>query len=88
MLNIYTKDVRMFLYKPNISVHIFDSTKVTVCPPKNTLTNLNYDIEMLGNMTVNEEVRNELNKFIVDELHDPYFESIMKNLTAFHEENK
>ena len=69
-------------------MHIFDSSKVTVCPPKNTLTNMNYDIEMLGNKSVNEEARNELNKFIIDEIHDPYFESIMKNLNAFYEENR
>ena len=48
---------------------------------------MNYDIEMLGNKSVNEEARNELNKFIIDEIHDPYFESIMKNLNAFYEEN-
>ena len=31
--------------------------KVTVCPPKNTFTNLNYDIEMVGNRTLDNEVR-------------------------------
>ena len=63
-------------------------TKVTVCPPKNTLTNLNYDIEMHGNMTVDEERKTELTNFIMDELHDPYFENMMENLNSFYEENR
>ena len=31
--------------------------KVTVCPPKNTFTNLNYDVEMLGNKTLDDDSR-------------------------------
>ena len=33
--------------------------KVTVCPPKKTLTDLNYDIEALGNMTLDIDVSNQ-----------------------------
>ena len=52
------------------------------------MTNLNYDIEKFGNLTVDEQKRNELNKFILEELHDPYFESMMKDLKSFYEENR
>ena len=31
--------------------------KVTVCPPKNTFTNLNYDLMMLENMTLDNDTR-------------------------------
>ena len=34
--------------------------KVTVCPPKNTYTDLNYDLMMAENMTLDNTTRNEL----------------------------
>ena len=43
---------------------------------------------MHGNMTVDEERKTELNNFIMDELHDPYFENMMENLKFFYEENR
>ena len=52
------------------------------------MTNLNYDIENVGNLTVDEQKRNELNMFILEELHDPYFESMMKDFSSFQEENR
>ena len=33
--------------------------KVTVCPPKNTFTDLNYDLMMTENMTLTQEMRDE-----------------------------
>ena len=33
--------------------------KMTVCPPKNTNTDLNYDLMMTENMTLDNETRNE-----------------------------
>ena len=62
--------------------------KVTVCPPKNSFTNLNYDLEIIGNKSVNGDLRDELIKFAFDEVHDPYFRSMMANLSLFHEENR
>ena len=34
--------------------------KVTVCPPKNTYTDLNYDLMMTENMSLNNDTRNML----------------------------
>ena len=34
--------------------------KVTVCPPKNTFTDLNYDLMVAENMTLTEEIQDEL----------------------------
>ena len=34
--------------------------KVTVCPPKDTFTDLNYDLMMLENMTMTNETREEI----------------------------
>ena len=40
--------------------------KVTVCPPKNTFTDLNYDLMLAENMTLKDEERNELYEDIVE----------------------
>ena len=34
--------------------------KVTVCPPKNTYTDLNYDLLISENRTLTEEMRNDM----------------------------
>ena len=39
--------------------------KVTVCPPKNTYTDLNYDLMMTENMTLNYDTRRELSNYRV-----------------------
>ena len=39
--------------------------KVTVCPPKNTFTDLNYDLMMTENKTLTEEMRDEMFKYAV-----------------------
>ena len=40
----------------------FKFPKLTVCPPKDTYTNLNIDIVMLENMTLDENTRKELHR--------------------------
>ena len=54
-----------------------DFPKVTVCPPENTFTDLNYDLVLLENMTLNTETRNELKAFAFDLVHDDEFEKFM-----------
>ena len=44
--------------------------KVTVCPPKNTYTDLNYDLMMTDNMTLDNDTREELRKFAFEVLSD------------------
>ena len=36
--------------------------KVTVCPPKNTFTDLNYDLMMTKNITLTDEMRDKMFK--------------------------
>ena len=43
--------------------------KVTVCPPKNTYTDLNYDLMMTENMTLDNDTRRELANYAVDLLY-------------------
>ena len=60
--------------------------KVTVCPPKSSYTDLNYDLMMTENITLTGEVRDELFKYAVEVINeDSYSEN---NWTKLHEEDK
>ncbi len=43
-----------------LSISEIKLPKVTVCPPKNTYTDLNYDLMLAENFTLTEEMRDEL----------------------------
>ena len=62
--------------------------KVTVCPPKNTFTNLNYDLMMLENMTLDNDTRDELTQFAVGLIQDQVYNEVMTNISKFEEENR
>ena len=62
--------------------------KVTVCPPKDTYTDLNYDLTRTKNMTLKNDTKDELTEIAVMLLYDQLFDSIMKNLSDFHEEER
>ena len=54
--------------------------KVTVCPPKNTFTDLNYDLMMLENMTMTDETRKEFLNISKRVFLESYFENeILRN---------
>ena len=44
-------------------------TKVTVCPPKNTFTDLKYDLMMTENMTLDNKTRQEILDLILQDPH-------------------
>ena len=62
--------------------------KVTVCPPKNTLTDLNYHLMMAENMTLQNETRNELKNYAMGLLYNHLYESIMKNFSKLEEKDR
>ena len=62
--------------------------KVTVCPPKHTNTDLNYDLKMTQNMTLDNDTRNELANFAVELLYDHLYDAIMTNLSMLEEKNR
>ena len=62
--------------------------KVTVCPPKNTFTNLNYDLLMLKDMALNNDSRNELTQYAVGLIQDHVYNDIMTNISLLEEENR
>ena len=64
--------------------------KVTVCPPKNTFTDLNYDLMMLENMTMANETRKKLLEIAESVFLDSYLETHpdMANISKLEEENR
>ena len=47
--------------------------KVTVCPPKNTFTDLNYDLMMTENVTLTKEMRDEMFEYAVGVINEDSF---------------
>ena len=60
--------------------------KVTVCPPKNTFTDLNYDLMMTENITLTKEMRDEMFKYTLEVINEDSFTE--NNWTKFHEEDR
>ena len=58
-----------------LPIHKIKLPKVTVCPPKHTYTNLNYDLTMTENIILDNETRNELSTIVSNYGN--------KNLTSF-----
>ena len=62
--------------------------KVTVCPPENTFTDLNFDLMMLENMTLTDKEREKLSDIAMIELNDHFYQEVLKNMSKLEEENK
>ena len=62
--------------------------KVTVCPPKNTYTDLNYDLMMTENMTLDSAIRNELENYAVEMLYDHLYDTIMRNMSKLEDNDR
>ena len=60
--------------------------KVTVCPPKNTFTDLNYDLIMTENTTLTDKMRYELFKYALEVINEDSFSE--NNWTKLHEEDR
>ena len=63
--------------------------KVTVCPPKNTYTDLNYDLMMTQNITLDNDTRNALTNYAVELLYDYMHDNtIMTNLSMLEDKDR
>ena len=60
---------------------------MTVCPPKNTYTDLNYDLLISENITLTEEMRNDMFKYALEVLkeEESFFQS---NWTKLNEKDR
>ena len=51
--------------------------KVTVCPPKNTYTDLNYDLMMTKNMTLDNDTIYELLNYTLEIIDEHLYETMI-----------
>ena len=47
-----------------------------LCPPKNTYTDLNYDLMMIQNITLDNNTRNDLVKYAFEQLNEYVHDTI------------
>ena len=62
--------------------------KVSVCPPKNTHTNLNYDLVMNKNRNITFESRQELLHHFLELQHDKMFNKVMEDINLLTNKNR
>merc|ERR1712074_395736 len=60
--------------------------KVTVCPPKNTFTDLNYDLMLAENVTFTQEMEDEMFESAVEIAEEDVFS--MSNLSKLNEKDR
>ena len=61
---------------------------ITVCPPKNTFTDLNYELKITENMTIDNDTREELFNLAMDLLLNAHFLEVMKNQSVLQVEKR
>ena len=59
--------------------------KLTVCPPKNTYTNINYDLMKMDNITLDNNTRNEFKKYFDDFLIQISYNILMTKLQGLQD---
>ena len=57
--------------------------KVTVCPPRQTFTNLNYDLMTAEDVSLQEDERKELLTFAIDYIQDGEFERTFEEVKSY-----
>ena len=62
--------------------------KITVCPPKNTYTDLNYYLVKAENMTLDNTTRKELANYAMELLYDHLYDNIMRNLSKLEDNDR
>ena len=62
--------------------------KVTVCPPKNTYTDLNYDLMRMENMTLDKKTRQDLVYYAMELMWDDYHHKVMINLSKLQDNDR
>ena len=58
--------------------------KVTVCPPKNTFTDLNHDLMVAENITLTNDTRHDLNRLAIELLYEDLFEEFKENVSIIN----
>ena len=62
--------------------------KVTVCPPRNSYTDLNYDLILTENMAPAKGMRDELENYAKELLYDEMFNTLLRNLSKLEDNER
>ena len=62
--------------------------KISVCPPENTFTDLNYDLIKTKKVTLDEVKRENLTNFAVELINEAIYEETLANLNKIKEKNR
>ena len=62
--------------------------KVTVCPPKNTFTDLNCNLIVTKNAFLDNEIKEELTEYAMKVIQDHIHDEVMANMNRLVEENR
>ena len=71
-----------------LPIREIDFPKVTVCPPKDTYTNLNYGLSMTKNMALDNDTRKDLANSSVKHLHQNVYANAVKNLSLLEDDDR
>ena len=58
---------------------------VTICPPKNSLLNLNYDIVHSDELKLENDTRKELIDYSLDVVQEEFYNEVMRNLSKLED---
>ena len=61
---------------------------VTVCPPRNTYLDLNYDLMKADDLDLDATTREDLLEFAKQTVHDSYFDEFMTNLSKLQDDDR
>ena len=62
--------------------------RITVCPPKNTFTDLNYQLTNADNISLDDLSREKLANYSVELLYDNLYNMYMKNLSKLQDKDR
>ena len=62
--------------------------KITVCPPKNTYTDLNYAILLTESIILDNETRNKLTNYAVELLNDINYNMVMSDMHTLQDKDR
>ena len=58
---------------------------VTVCPPRDSFLNLNYDIIKSGNVQLNKEIRKELLDYAIEIIQEDFYNEVLLNISKLED---
>ena len=61
---------------------------ITVCPPRNSILNLNYDIKMKENIKLSKVQREDLLAYAINVSQNKFYDEIMTNLSKVEDSDR